>query len=266
MRATRRRERTLDALAAPLGVRSLLRALRERLPRIIPNSEKQLILLLYAVRHVERRPATDTKRGRPGRFRREDLLRVAGELRALLQRETSGRVSLSSFIGQYLQVLRFPSDVGEALSSGDINLQEASSLARLTAERLECSPQAARARRQEILLSHLAVRGSQTRLRERVKEALGETTHTDVSSTGMAEVIARVDEMLEVDPNDTRHLFWEEMKRLFFAMREIEPVDLDDEIMDDFLSAMDGVSNVLLRVERRRQERQKQEGAGRMPI
>ena len=40
-------------------------------------------------------------------------------------------------------------------------------------------------------------------------------------------------------------MFWEEMKRLFYAMREIEPEDLDDETMDDFLAAMDGVSNVI---------------------
>ncbi|MCA1634460.1 MAG: hypothetical protein LC802_12390 [Acidobacteria bacterium] len=54
-------------------------------------------------------------------------------------------------------------------------------------------------------------------------------------------------------------MFWEEMKRLFYAMREIELEDLDEETMDDFLAAMDGVSNVLFRVERRRQERHKRE-------
>jgi hypothetical protein len=67
--------------------------------------------------------------------------------------------------------------------------------------------------------------------------------------------VARVDELLEVDPSDARHMFWEEMKRLFFAMREIEPEDLDEEIMDEFLKAMDGVSNVLHRLEKRRNAR-----------
>ncbi len=83
-------------------------------------------------------------------------LPVAGELRGMLQRETSGRVSLSSFIRQYLQVFRFPSDVVDDLSSGEINLQEAVSFARLTAEGLGCSPQPAPARRREILRSRLA--------------------------------------------------------------------------------------------------------------
>jgi hypothetical protein len=106
----------------------------------------------------------------------------------------------------------------------------------------------------------LAVQGSQTRLRARVKELLGEAERSDIASEAMAGVVTKVDEMLEVDPSDARHMFWEEMKRLFYAMREIELEDLDEETMDDFLAAMDGVSNVLLRVERRRQERQKTRG------
>jgi hypothetical protein len=67
--------------------------------------------------------------------------------------------------------------------------------------------------------------------------------------------VARVDELLEVDPSDARHMFWEEMKRLFFAMREIGPEDLDEEIMEEFLKAMDGVSNILHRLEKRRNAR-----------
>jgi hypothetical protein len=176
------------------------------------------------------------------------LLKAASTLRGILERETNGRVSLSSFIGQYLQVLHFPADVTDSLSSGDINLQEAAQLARLTAARLNCSMQMACARRCELLQSHLAVQGSQTRLRSRVKDMLGETQEPAVSSESMAEIVARVDEMLEIDPTDTRHMFWEEMKRVFFAMRVVKLEDLDDEIMNDFLSAMDGISNVLYRL------------------
>lgn len=87
---------------------------------------------------------------------------------------------------------------------------------------------------------------------------LGETQEPEISSESMALVIEKVDEMLEIDPADTRHMFWEEMKRIFFAMREVEPEDLDDQIMEEFLSAMDGVSNVLHRIEKRRRERNKQ--------
>lgn len=257
MRASRRRKRVLDSLASPAAIRTVCEVLRERLPTLIPKNERELLRFLYAVRYIERHPASDTRRGRPGRWSRDDLLRAASQLRSILDRETQGRVSLSSFTGQYLPVLQFPVDVVSALESGDINLQEAAQLARLTADRLGCSVQAARARRAEILRSHLAVQGSQPRLRARVREMLGESSSAEITSEQMAAVVARVDEMLEVDPHDTRHLFWEEMKRIFFAMRDTEPEDLDDEMMGDFLTAMDGVANVLYRIEKRRMERQK---------
>lgn len=65
MRATRRRTRKPDPLASPEAIHAICKQLRDRLPDIIPASDKQLLRLLYAVRHVERRPATDTLRGGP---------------------------------------------------------------------------------------------------------------------------------------------------------------------------------------------------------
>jgi hypothetical protein len=254
MSATRRRRRVADPLASPEAVRSVSRHLRERMSDIIPSSEKGLIRFLYAVRHVERRPTTDTRRGRPPQWPREKLLEAASHLRGLLERETLGRVSVNSFIGQYLPLLSYPPDVTDALASGRVNLQEAAQLARLTPQRLDCSTRAARDRRAEVLLSHLAVQGSQTRLRTRVRELLGESAGPDIPG-GMASVVSMVDELLDVDPSDARHMFWEEMKRLFFAMREVEPEDLDDEMMDDFLKSMDQVSNVLQRIEKKRRAR-----------
>jgi len=182
---------------------------------------------------------------------------AASHLRAVLQRETSGRVSLNSFIGQYLLVLDFPPDVQDALCDGRVNLQEAAQLARLTPERLGCELAEALRTRRELLRAHTTVQGSQTRLCARVREMLGDAAHERPSSEGMAEVVAKVDELLEVDPGDTRHLFFEEMKRIFFAMREIQPEDLDQEVMDDFLQGIDQVSNVLYRIEKRRQKREK---------
>jgi hypothetical protein len=215
--------------------------------------------MLEAVRNVERRPASDTKRGRPSRWPREHLLEVARHLRSILERETSGRISLQSFIGQHLRVLRFPADVQAALAKGDINLQEAAQLARLTAARLDCSAAEARSRRAAVLQSHIAVRGSQNGLRKRVKELLGEGKPQEVSAGTMTAVIERIDALLEINPSDARHMFWEEMKRLFFAMREIQPGDLDEQMLSDFMTAMDEVSNVLCRIEvRRRREQQPQ--------
>src|ERR1044071_5643482 len=151
MRATRRRQRMTDSLARPEAVRAVCEELCSLMSGVIPNSQKNLISFLYAVRHVERRPATDTNRGRPSRWRRDDLVNAANTLRAILGRETQGRVSLNSFIGQYLPVLDFPLDVRESLGRGEINLFEAHQLARLTARRLGCAEGEARSSRRRLL-------------------------------------------------------------------------------------------------------------------
>lgn len=85
---------------------------------------------------------------------------------------------------------------------------------------------------------------------------LGEEQMPSVTAESMVTIIERVDELLEIDPSDARHMFWEEMKRLFFAMREIQPEDLDEQILSDFMAAMDEVSNVLYRIEVRRRKRE----------
>lgn len=256
MRVTRRRRRQFDTLASPEAVRLVCRRLRERIPDIIPASEKQLSRFLFAVRHIERRPATTTKRGRPSRWPREKLVEAAGLLRAILERETSGRVSLNSFLGQYLPILEFPSDVTDALSKGEINLHEATQLSRLTPERLDCTPAAAKSSREEVLRAHILAHGSQNSLRARVKEMLGEVV--TVSSEQMASVVQKVDELLEINPSDKRHFFYEEMKRLFYAMREIRPEDIDDESLDQFMTAADQLSNAIHAIElRRRRQQQK---------
>ncbi len=53
-------------LASPDAVRAVCDQLRERQPDLLLKSEKELLRFLYAVRHIERRPATDNRRGRPG--------------------------------------------------------------------------------------------------------------------------------------------------------------------------------------------------------
>jgi hypothetical protein len=57
-----------------------------------------------------------------------------------------------------------------------------------------------------LLLSHLAVQGSQMRLGSRVREMLGESTGPDITS-GLASVVSMVDELLDVYSSDARHMF-----------------------------------------------------------
>jgi len=97
MRITRRRQRQPDPFASPDWVRSVFVRLKAAFPLLSPLKEKDMIRLGRAVRHVERYSATDTRRGRPSRWRREELVRVGLRLTDLLRRETSGRMSLAGF-------------------------------------------------------------------------------------------------------------------------------------------------------------------------
>lgn len=259
MRANRRRQRKPDPLAHPEAIRFIFDSLRSLLPDLIPQSEKHLIKMLNAVRNVERRPASDTQRGRPSRWKRSDLIQVAKHLRFLLERETQGRVSLNSFTSLYIRILNFPSDIIEALVVGNINLFEATQLSRLTAERLNLTPSKARELRDEIIGSHMMVQGSETRMRARVIDQLSEKTAQPTNKESGNLGIDVVDELIEIDPYDTRHLFWEELRRIALALRHVTPEDVDDKILDDFLSASDQLSNVLARVEKRRQQRDNQQ-------
>jgi hypothetical protein len=63
-----------------------------------------LVRLLRAARRARRHPATDTKRGRPAKWKREDLLGVAARLEDTLGRVTRSRISFASFVDHYLRL------------------------------------------------------------------------------------------------------------------------------------------------------------------
>lgn len=120
MKATRRRTRHPDPLGSAAAVEAVLDSLRASLPDLIPRSHKNLSSLLNSVRSLYMRQPSETKRGRPSRYSREELLRVDSALRDILSRET--RISVRIFVGQYLPIIDFPKDVREALERSDVNL------------------------------------------------------------------------------------------------------------------------------------------------
>ncbi len=73
----------------------------------------------------------------------------------------------------------------------------------------------------------------------------------------MTAVVQKMDELLEIDPADKRHFFYEEMKRLFYAMRQIEPEDVDAAGLEAIMRASDELSNVLYGFELKRRQREK---------
>jgi hypothetical protein len=51
--------------------------------------------------------------------------------------------------------------------------------------------------------------------------------------------------MLIVAEDDRRHLFYEQMKEFFFAMREIKPDEVDDQTLEEILEASDQLMGVI---------------------
>jgi hypothetical protein len=205
--------------------------------------------MLRAVRHVSRYAATDTKRGRPSRWKREELLSVGTRLGSILERETSSHISLSSFIDHYLRLLDFPADVLEALSAGQINLFEAEQLARITSERLNISPSQAKRTRADLLATHLQARLSGERLRLRVAELLRVSANKAGDS---AENSLEMD-LEDFDPYDPTHLFWDQIKQLGFALRDVRREDVLDTEIDELLQASEPVMTILARIQRRKE-------------
>jgi len=253
VKATRRRQRKVDPLASPQAVRAIIERLRVVLPELIPHKDKELVRLLRAARHAQRYPASDTRRGRPSQWQREDLLKAAARLSDILDRETSAHISFASFVDHYLRLLDFPTDAVEALRNGEINLFEAEQLARVTAQRLGVTTNQAKRTRAALLAAHLQTNASGARLRQRVNELLrAETTETAEIS---AELTATQD-LEDFDPYDPTHLFWEQLKQLGFAFREIHREDVTDEEIEELLKASEPILSILSRIQRRKEQTQ----------
>jgi len=245
MKATRRRQRKADTLASLQAVRSVIEALRSALPELIPHKDKDLVRLLRAARHAQRYPATDTKRGRPGKWEREDLFRVTARLGDILDRETSSQISFASFVDHYLRLLDFPPDVIEVLEKGEINLFEAEQLARVTAGQ-------AKRTRAELLSSHLQTKASGSRLRQRVNELIRASAVQSAEADG--ELADELEDLEDFDPYDSTHLFWEQLKQLGFAFREIRREDVTDEEIEELLKASEPILAILSRIQRRKEQ------------
>jgi hypothetical protein len=232
---------------------------------LIPASEKGLTRLINAVRHIERRPAGASKSERPGHFPREKLMEVARHLKATLAKNYQDRISLSTFIAFCLPILNYPPDVLDSLESGEITRLEAAQLARLVPERLDVKPKKALAIRQEVLSNHLKMQGSQTQLRRRVAELLGD--ETIMTSGNMAAAVSQVDDLLTVEEDDRRHLFYKQMKEFFYAMRDIQPEEIDDPTLEEILEASDQLMGVIHKIRlKRKQQANKENVANRFRL
>jgi hypothetical protein len=115
--------------------------------------------------------------------------------------------------------------------------------------------------RQEVLLNHLKMQGSQTQLRRRVAELVGD--ETIMTSENMAAAVSQVDDLLTVAEDDRRHLFYEQMKEFFFAMREIKPDEVDDQTLEEILEASDQLMGAIYKIRLKRKQQADKEKANK---
>jgi hypothetical protein len=111
------------------------------------------------------------------------------------------------------------------------------------------TPTKVRRVRAELLLSHLQTKESGTQLRMRVNELLR------FPSAGESEAVQITEDLEDFDPYDPTHLFWDQIKQLGFALRDIRPEDVLDEEIDELLKASEPVLKILSRIQRRKEKK-----------
>ena len=133
-----------------------------------------------------------------------------------------------------------------------INLFEAEQLARVTAGRLGVTANQAKRIRADLLSSHLQTKASGSRLRQRVSELL----HASAAESAEidSELAGELGDLEDFDPYDSTHLFWEQLKQLGFAFREIRREDVTDEEIEELLKASEPILMILTRIQRRREQ------------
>lgn len=89
-------------------------------------------------------------------------------------------------------------------------------------------------------------------MRQRVNELLrnssAEAAHSEVISV-------EIEDLENFDPYDSTHLFWEQIKQLGFAFREIRLEDVLDKEIEELLKASEPILAVLSRIQRRKEKK-----------
>lgn len=206
--------------------------------------------LLFAIQYYERHPLKESKSGRRAAFDDTFLFNSAAKIRAVLESETGGRISLLRFISTYLPMINYPKDLLKALDDYRINLEEARILARINRKNLGLNVKRKPSEfRREILESHLKRAGTQMELKMRVDQKLNTSPkrQAETVAANVALIDISIDELLEFNEFDTEHLLWEEIKGLVYLMRDVDASLLEDETTEQILRSLDEVKLKLFR-------------------
>jgi phosphoenolpyruvate carboxylase len=68
--------------------------------------------------------------------------------------------------------------------------------------------------------------------------------------------VGKADELLEADPLDASHLFFEELRMISRALREVGPEEVTDEDLEEIMPAVDQITLTLQKIARRKEREQ----------
>lgn len=68
--------------------------------------------------------------------------------------------------------------------------------------------------------------------------------------------VEKADELLEVDPIDASHLFFEELRLISRPLREIRPEEVTDADLGEIMLAVDQITLTLQKIARRKEREQ----------
>lgn len=111
----------------PLSKPSRLKALLAEISEDLKIEKGEVVSLLHAASSFERNGR------RSSRYPEALLEATVAKIRAILERESHNRVSLRTFVDNYLRVLSCPDDLQSMLENGEVTLFEALQLKRLSA-------------------------------------------------------------------------------------------------------------------------------------
>ncbi|MBL8150992.1 MAG: hypothetical protein JNN15_13785 [Blastocatellia bacterium] len=146
-----RRRKYNDPLAKPSVVEKLLKELAYQLRSSLHTEDIQLLPQLLKAASTQTRYAAKAKTVHSSRFSSELLKEAAEKTKAILDRETYGRISLRTFVDNNMRILSCPSDIKQMLEEGKVTLFEALQLKRLSSEKLSISESEAQALRSEFI-------------------------------------------------------------------------------------------------------------------
>lgn len=235
MTRRRRRERIADPLASPQAVRSVLNSLIRELPTDIPSSERELVRMLRAASHCERRNWAQSIRGRPSRYDRARLQRLWNVLSEELARIDRASVSPRTFTEHYLRLLTCPADVASALGDGRINLFEALQLSRITPKSAGLTSPGASKLRSRVLAAHVASQASARQLYERINDLLdrkakpaSDARSDEYVSTALSDDFEVIDAETEAYLSDPGALFADQLRQISIELARIDSDAITD--------------------------------------